>query len=225
MGERRNQHGRFTPEHTDTDILAAVRAHEPAATSEVADEVGMTRQGADRRLRRLRDTGRVNSKKIGASLVWFVRDHAHADADDSSAEDVQDAGVTPDTGTEAVTPDRTREAESADVKPESDVVNDILGSWNPDGNINVYDARDEAADAVAWLRGVDDDVREGRRTKSDFVDALAAESDRSERVWWERAVQPALRELAAHGLVEYRPGHHDYRWIGSDADAGTEGDP
>jgi DNA-binding Lrp family transcriptional regulator len=219
MGERRNQHGRFTPEHTDTDILAAVRAHEPAATSEVAAEVGMTRQGADRRLRRLRDTGRVNSKKIGASLVWFVRDHG--DADDSSVEDVQDAGVTPDAGTEAVTPDRTREAESAAESAESDVVDDILGSWNPDGEINASDARDEAADAVAWLRGVDDDVREGRRTKSDFVDALAAESGRSERGWWERAVQPALRELVTHGLVEYRPGHHDYRWIGSDA--GTEG--
>jgi len=219
MGERRNQHGRFTPEHTDTDILAAVRAHEPAATSEVAAEVGMTRQGADRRLRRLRDTGRVNSKKIGASLVWFVRDHG--DADDSSVEDVQDAGVTPDAGAEVVTPDRTREAESAAESAESDVVDDILGSWDPDGEINAYDARDEAADAVAWLRGVDDGVREGRRTRSDFVDALAAESDRSERVWWERAVQPALRELAAHGLVEYRSGHHDYRWIGSDADAGT----
>lgn len=63
--------GRFTREHTDEEILAAVRAHEPAATREVGDEVGMTRQGADRRLRTLRDAGRVNSKKIGASLVWF----------------------------------------------------------------------------------------------------------------------------------------------------------
>lgn len=67
----RNSDGRFTPEHTDEDVLAAVRAHEPAATSEVADELGITRQGADRRLRKLRDEGRVNSKKIAASLVWF----------------------------------------------------------------------------------------------------------------------------------------------------------
>ena len=72
MGEQRSEDGRFSPEHTDAEILAAVRAHEPAATSEVANEVGMTRQGVDRRLRRLRDDGRVNSKKIGASLVWFA---------------------------------------------------------------------------------------------------------------------------------------------------------
>ncbi len=74
MGEGRNTDGQFTPEHTDDEILGAVRAHEPAATSEVADEVGMTRQGADRRLRRLRDEGRVSSKKIAASLVWFGAD-------------------------------------------------------------------------------------------------------------------------------------------------------
>ena len=72
MDKGRNKEGRFTPEHTDAEILAAVRAHEPAATSEVAGEVGMTRQGADRRLRRLRDEGRVSSKKIGAALVWFA---------------------------------------------------------------------------------------------------------------------------------------------------------
>lgn len=72
MAKQRNTDGRFTTEHTDEEILAAVRAHEPAATSEVADEVGMTRQGADRRLRSLRDEGRVNGKKIAASRVWFT---------------------------------------------------------------------------------------------------------------------------------------------------------
>lgn len=72
MVKDRSDGGQFTPEHTDAEILAAVRAHEPAGTSEVAGEVNMTRQGTDRRLRRLRDAGRVNSKKIGASLVWFA---------------------------------------------------------------------------------------------------------------------------------------------------------
>jgi predicted ArsR family transcriptional regulator len=80
MTEQRNQDGRFRPEHTDAEILAAVRTHEPAATSEVADEVDMTRQGADRRLRSLRDEGRVSSKKIGASLVWFA---PHEDTSDA----------------------------------------------------------------------------------------------------------------------------------------------
>lgn len=51
----------------------AVREHEPAATSEVAAELGIARQSADYRLRNLREEDRVESKKIGASLVWFVR--------------------------------------------------------------------------------------------------------------------------------------------------------
>ena len=85
MGEDRGENGQYAPEYTDAEILAGVRAHEPAATSEVAGEVGMTRQGADRRLRQLRAAGRVSSKKIGASLVWFAPDErviaGGADAD------------------------------------------------------------------------------------------------------------------------------------------------
>jgi len=72
MGDDRNGRGRFTAEYSDEEILGAVRAHEPAATSEVAGEIGISRQAADYRLRRLRDEGRVSNKKIGASLVWFA---------------------------------------------------------------------------------------------------------------------------------------------------------
>jgi DNA-binding Lrp family transcriptional regulator len=78
MGDNRNEQGRFEPEHTDADVLAAVDAHAPAATSEVADALGVSRQAADYRLRRLRDEGQVNSKKIGASLVWFTGDESEA---------------------------------------------------------------------------------------------------------------------------------------------------
>lgn len=74
MEKERTDSGQFAPEYTDDELLAAVQAHEPAATSDVADEVGMSRQGVDRRLRQLRGEGRVDSKKIGASLVWFAPD-------------------------------------------------------------------------------------------------------------------------------------------------------
>jgi DNA-binding Lrp family transcriptional regulator len=221
MGERRNQHGRFTPEHTDTDILAAVRAHEPAATSEVAAEVGMTRQGVDRRLRRLRDTGRVNSKKIGASLVWFVRDHA--DADDSSAEDVQDAGVTPDTGTEAVPPDRTREAESADVKPESDVVDAT------DAAEDALNALDTSEARRAAVRGCIDYLREhGTGQKSDFVGAVYPDHPggyQSEGGWWNTIGKEYLKAVA-EDLDALTPppaeGSHTWEWRAEEGDDLTE---
>lgn len=72
MGDDRDSQGRFTQEHSDEEVLEAVRTHEPAGTSEVADELGIVRQSADYRLRRLEDDGRVRKKKIAASLVWFL---------------------------------------------------------------------------------------------------------------------------------------------------------
>ena len=72
MGNDRNGRGRYRKQHTDNEVLAAVQEHEPAATSEVAAELGIARQSADYRLRNLREEGCIESKKIGASLVWFA---------------------------------------------------------------------------------------------------------------------------------------------------------
>ncbi|WP_338738399.1 FaeA/PapI family transcriptional regulator [Haloplanus salilacus] len=58
----------------ESAYLNAVRDHEPAATSEIADSVGVTRQGADYRLRQLEDEGKVQSKMVGNSLVWMLVD-------------------------------------------------------------------------------------------------------------------------------------------------------
>lgn len=60
----------ITDRHSDEEYLEAVRQYEPAATSEIADAVGVTRQSADYRLRRLEDDGRVESETIGNSLAW-----------------------------------------------------------------------------------------------------------------------------------------------------------
>ena len=70
----RNEGGRFEPEYTDEVVLDAVRKHEPAGTKEVADELGIARQSADYRLRRLLDEGRVSKKKVGNSLVWSAEE-------------------------------------------------------------------------------------------------------------------------------------------------------
>lgn len=72
MSGRDEETGRFTPAVSDDEVLEAVRTHEPAATSEVAEELGIARQSADYRLRQLLDRGDVERKKIGASAVWFL---------------------------------------------------------------------------------------------------------------------------------------------------------
>lgn len=70
----RNEGGRFEPKHTDEEVLQAVRKHDPAGTKEIADELGIARQSADYRLRRLLDEGRVTKKKVGNSLVWSAEE-------------------------------------------------------------------------------------------------------------------------------------------------------
>ena len=76
--KQRDNSGQFSETVDDDRIVSAVRTYDPAATSEIANELDISRQAADRRLRSLRDAGRVSSKKIGASLVWFIpRDRPH----------------------------------------------------------------------------------------------------------------------------------------------------
>ena len=59
---------------TDDDILDVLRDHGGAGTSEVADALDCSRQNADQRLRRLRDAGRVESRKVGTVLIWTAAD-------------------------------------------------------------------------------------------------------------------------------------------------------
>lgn len=60
--------------HSDEEYLDAVRKLEPAGTSDIADAVGVVRQSADYRLRKLEDEGAVTSTKIGNSLAWRLAD-------------------------------------------------------------------------------------------------------------------------------------------------------
>ena len=70
----RDDQGQYKPKYSDKEFLKAVEKNEPAGTSEVADELGIARQGADYRLRRLEKEKKVSKKKVGNSLVWFLND-------------------------------------------------------------------------------------------------------------------------------------------------------
>jgi len=60
--------------HPEREYLDAVRELEPAGTSDVAERVGVERQSADYRLRKLEEAGKVRSKKVGNSLAWLIKD-------------------------------------------------------------------------------------------------------------------------------------------------------
>jgi len=57
--------------HSEGEYIAAVERQSPASTKEVADAVGVTRQGADYRLRKLESEGKIRGEMVGNSLVWM----------------------------------------------------------------------------------------------------------------------------------------------------------
>lgn len=66
------EHGLIDVARSEAIYLEAVRKHQPASTSKIAEAVGVTRQGADYRLRRLEQEGKVSSTMIGNSLAWTL---------------------------------------------------------------------------------------------------------------------------------------------------------
>jgi DNA-binding Lrp family transcriptional regulator len=67
---------------SDDEIIAALHGCDRPVmgTAEVADAIGLSRSGADRRLRALRDEGRVRSHTVGPVLIWWVPDDPAADS-------------------------------------------------------------------------------------------------------------------------------------------------
>lgn len=191
MGDTdRRDDGRFSTAVTDSELLAAVRTHEPAATSEVAGEVDITRQGADKRLRQLRDDGQVNSKKIGASLVWFSVDD-DADAGDSPLDSRGEShGDATETGNDTTTDGATDGVSLGDDVPE---------------RIDDADARDAVAAAVDYV------AEHGPTGMREVVNAVLPEhplgydtdvvplesGERYRGAWWRKVVKNGLEESGA----------------------------
>jgi len=71
---RDERSGRFEAEFTDEEFIQTLDELDGAPTSEVAQEIGCKRNTAYKRLRRLRDEGRVESEEIGSSLRWTTAD-------------------------------------------------------------------------------------------------------------------------------------------------------
>lgn len=162
--KERDESGRFSRSVDDADVLGAVRAHDPAATSEIADEVGISRQGADRRLRSLREDGAVSSKKIGASLVWFIPRERAGGAAGFDPDGLQGDGSNTiadidaeDTATTAGATETTaggRNAESGRTRDESDTLAEEVRAYldGTDTPPKTEHGRDAVIDVFRYLR-------------------------------------------------------------------------
>lgn len=65
-----SQSGRFSEVYSDEDFLSVLAERGQAATSEIADTLGCSREHAYRRLRDLKDYGSVESRTVGGSKLW-----------------------------------------------------------------------------------------------------------------------------------------------------------
>jgi len=193
MEKDRDTDGQFKSGTSDAEILAAVRAHEPAATSEVAGEVDMTRQGADQRLRRLRDDGQVNSKKIGASLVWFAPQ--------------QDA--TPATATDNTPPADKGGAEGE--RADEDAIHTAVQELQLEGNGKVLEARKDALIAIVTALREQGTVTAG--DLKDLVDADAVGYTDADSFWSNIRRQDVFNTLP---VETPGPGGQNYTYTGDD---------
>lgn len=70
---KRDETGQFQSEFDDEYIIEVIGGLQPTAgTSDIAEKLGVTRQSADYRLRKLQEEGRIKSETVGRTLIWFV---------------------------------------------------------------------------------------------------------------------------------------------------------
>ena len=72
--DRDGESGRFAATVSDDEITDVIAERNGAATGEVTEAFDIQQPSIYRRLKRLEDAGRVESRKVGGSLLWTVAD-------------------------------------------------------------------------------------------------------------------------------------------------------
>lgn len=75
MPENRDNTGQYEQSYSDDQFVDAVRELGPGVgTQDIADDVGCNRDTAYRRLRKLEEDERIESRKVGMARLWEVGD-------------------------------------------------------------------------------------------------------------------------------------------------------
>jgi Mn-dependent DtxR family transcriptional regulator len=73
--DRDDETGRFTETYPREEFIEALKEEGGmAGTTDIAENVGVIRETAYKKLSRMEDDGLVQSKKVGNSLVWMTTD-------------------------------------------------------------------------------------------------------------------------------------------------------
>ena len=69
--DREEESGKYTTTYPDSEFIEAIQHLEGmAGTSEIAEEIGCTQRTAYTRLKSLEDQNKIESRKVGSSLLW-----------------------------------------------------------------------------------------------------------------------------------------------------------
>ncbi|ERG87881.1 MAG: hypothetical protein J07HX5_00022 [halophilic archaeon J07HX5] len=162
----------------------------------------MSRQGADYRLRKLRDESTVLSKKIGASLVWFLPRFAGEETldeqgDASSSVNPEPAAASTDSSGGEFDSDRLRGDPDITLSDYADidaVVDRVADEWGDTGDR--LNARKQAAKAVLERAHKTDTV-----SKEEAIEEIYPEypvEGQSQRTWYRQNIRPVLNKAAEY---------------------------
>lgn len=192
----------------ESAYLSAVRENDPATTSAVADAVGVTRQGADYRLRKLESEGLVTKQMVGNTLIWSVVEGA-------------ESPVTPTGRERDDTPAPERERSPRPTAPR-----DEAESEGPDPLADVeFPQSRERGECIEAVEAARDYIRDhGSATMRELVGDVMPEypvgyrvpeleeGDRYRGGWWRHVVKPGLEALPE--IEKPKAGGSDWRWVG-----------
>lgn len=72
MTPRDEDTGQYTPEYSDSELVAYIREHGPVGTQDIASAFSYSRSSVYRRLRKLDDNDKITGTMIGGSKAWDV---------------------------------------------------------------------------------------------------------------------------------------------------------
>lgn len=221
------------PEVTDDDIVEVVASFDDpvATTSEIADQLPISRRRVHDRLKALLDDDRVRAKDVGSrSRVWWVegrtgrpesggerrRESAErAPASDRDREVVEDV--------ERVQESEGGDESGRDVDGEA-IVDDLDVRFDaldlPGSGAKLDERREAVRAAVVYL------VENGVATRSDFQRdvypdhrARYTSGDDPAYSWWKNTIIDGLKQVAEQTDAVEEPDYTgDWRYVGDDVD-------
>jgi len=186
---RDDESGQYTEKYPTGRFLQAIdNVDGMAGTQDVADYVGCSYETAYKKLRKLEDSGSVNSQKVANARVWLRADeqtpseHRETGENTAQTDDGRDTGTATVDATHSTLPDGLA------------ILTADVGRDELPGSGAKLDERIGALQAVvAHL------VERGTATPSDFQDDVypdhPAQYD-TPRSWWKNAMYPALASVA-----------------------------